>query len=226
MYTLKSDQVPWTQLPPSSLCGTAVLRSEDGHDVTVPVASLVLSPLIRSIMADLHSALTPFVLICPVDVEVLKIAGEVFNKGVVKVKDEQVHHEVQQLLELMEVSAILSCHGIDQEPANVGNAWMTKLNLENVIKSDIKLESLYDSDDELDNQKQESSDAGILLELESAMGSGGPRQREYAHEGDGHLVKEDNVCKATLDGKTEKNSKCSINQHNGTQREETQMSLL
>ena len=205
MYTLKSDQVPWTQLPPSSLCGTAVLRSEDGHDVTVPIASLVLSPLIRSIMADLHPALnfTPFVLICPVDVEVLKIAGEVFNKGVVKVKDEQVHHEVQQLLELMEVSAILSCIGIDQEPANVGNAWMTKLNLENVIKSDIKLESLYDSDDELDNQKQESSDPGILLELESPKGSRSPSQRLYAHEGDGRLVKEDNDCKATLNPKTE-----------------------
>ena len=109
MYVLKSDQVQWTLLPPSLLCGTAVLRSEDGHDVTVPIASLVSSPLIRSIMSGLHPALnfTPFVLICPVDGEVLKIAGEIFNKGVVKVKDEQIQQEVQQLFELMKVSAIL-----------------------------------------------------------------------------------------------------------------------
>ena len=121
MYALKSDQVHWTHLPPSSLCGTAALRSEDGHDVTVPVASLVSSPLIRSIMFSLHPALnfTPYVLSCPVDAAVLEIVGEIFTKGVVKVKDDLTQQEVQQLLEMMKVAAILSCTAIDQEPVNV-----------------------------------------------------------------------------------------------------------
>ena len=78
MLSLKSDKVPWTQLPLSSLCGSATLRSEDGHDVTVPIASLLSSPLVRSIMSSLHPALyfTPFVLSCPVDAAVLEIVGK------------------------------------------------------------------------------------------------------------------------------------------------------
>ena len=227
MYNLKSDQVHWTQLPPSSLCGTAALRSEDGHDVTVPLASLVSSPLIRSIMADLHPALhfTPFVLSCPVDAEVLEIAGEIFTKGVVKVKDDQMQQEVQQLLKLMEVSAILSCITIDPKPTNVGNAWMTEVKLENVIL-EIKLESQYHSDEDFDEQNQESSDPEIFLESEAAMDSGSPRQRLYidkmtfTHEEDEYLGHEDLDCKGTLNGKPEKNPKSGINQHDGTQSEE------
>ena len=139
MYALKSDQVHWTHLATSSLLGTAVLRSEDGHHVTVPIASLVSSPLIRSIMSGLHPALncTPFVLSCPVDTEVLKIVGAIFTGRVVKVKDDQILHEVYQLLEMMKVPANLSCFEIDQEPANVGMVWMTKEDLENVIKQDL-----------------------------------------------------------------------------------------
>ena len=144
-------------------------------------------------------------------------------------KDEQIQQEVQQLFELMKVSAILSCIGSDPEPDNVGNAWMTKLNLENVIKSEIKLESLYQSDDQFDNQNQESSDPGILLELESAMGSGSPNQTLYVdnitftYEGDGHDVKEDKDYKAKLNSKTEKNPKCRINQHIGTHLKEREL---
>merc|ERR1719312_1756597 len=129
-------------------------------------------------MSGLHPALhfTPFVLSCPVDAEVLKIVGEIFTEGVVKVKDDQILHEVQQLLEMMKVPANLSCIGIDQEPANVGMVWMTKENLENVIKLEIKQESQDHNDDDFDDQNQESSDPGMLPGMESAMVSGYPCQ--------------------------------------------------
>merc|ERR1719317_414071 len=100
-------------------------------------------------MSGLHPALytTPFVLSCPVDAEVLDIAGEIFTEGTVNVEDDQILYEVQQLFERMKVPANLSCIGIDQEPANVDMVWMTKENLENVIKLEVKLESQDYNDD-------------------------------------------------------------------------------
>ena len=188
MLALKSDQVHWTHLTPSSLCGTAELRSEDGHHVTVPIASLVSSPLIRSIMSGLHPCCAPFVLSCPVDAEVLDLVGDIFTKGEVKVKDDQILHEVHQLLKRMKVSTNLSCIGIDQEPVNVGIAWMTEENLENVIKLEIEIkqESQYHSDYDFDDQEQESSDPG----MESVMDSGGPCQSL-----DEHIAQEDKDCR-------------------------------
>ena len=185
------------------------------HDVTVPVASLVSSPLIRSIMSGLHPALyfTPFVLHCPVDAAVLEIAGEIFTKGVAEVKDDQIHHEVQQLLEMLQVSAVLSCIAINPKPFNVGNAWMTKVKIEN-LELEIKLESLDHSDEDFNNQTQESSVPGILLESEAID------KMTFTNEEDEHLAQEDQDCRSTLNVQTENIPKSGVNQHEDTQREE------
>ena len=184
-------------------------------------------------MSSLHPALhfAPFVVSCPVDAEVLKIAAEIFTKGVAKVKDEQIQNEVQQLLEMLQVSAILSCIAVNPKPFNVGNVWMTKVKIENV-KLEIKLESQYHSEEDFYNQSQESSDTGIFLESEAAMDSESPRKRLYidkrsfTHEEDEYLGQEDKHCKATLNEETEKNPKSSLNQHDGTHREEREHKCL
>merc|ERR1719206_913660 len=114
----------------------------------------------------------------------------------------------------MKVPANLSCIGIDQEPANVGMVWMTKDNLENVIKLEIKQESQYHNDDDFDDQNQESSDPGILPGMESAMDSGYHCQSldndemAYTREDNEHLVQEDQDCSAALKTKNDNNN-CS-----------------
>jgi len=117
MTTLRRDEPSWFQVPLNSVFGSALLRSEeDGQNVAVPMASLLTSPLVRSILSDLHPALlqSPLVLSCPVSFEVLSTVKEVFAKGQVKVEEEGMYNEVQNLLNLMEVTATLSCTPINQ----------------------------------------------------------------------------------------------------------------
>ena len=214
MYALKRDKIDWTHLPPSSLLGTAELRSEDGHHVTVPVATLVSSPLIRSIMSGLHQCCTPFVLYCPVDAEVLHVAGEIFTEGAVMMHDEddQTLHEARQLLEMMKVPAKLAiCFPFDQE------------SLESGIKVEIKEESQYHSEDDFGNQNQESSDPWILPESESVMDSLQSAEMTLTHEEDEHIAHEVKDCRAALNAKTAKYPDCSLNQHDRTQREEREL---
>ena len=118
MYTLRRDHPAWLQLPLNSVCGTAILRSEDGHTVSVPLTSLISSPMIRSVMSDLHPALmSPLILSCPVNADVLCVAGEVFNTGLARVDDDRMHHEVNELMIGMEVLATLRSFEFKQEPA-------------------------------------------------------------------------------------------------------------
>jgi len=117
MTTLRRDEPSWFQVPLNSVFGSALLRSEeDGQNVAVPMASLLTSPLVRSILSDLHPALlqSPLVLSCPVSFEVLSTAKEVFAKGQVKVDEECMYIEVKNLLNLMEVTATLSCTPVIQ----------------------------------------------------------------------------------------------------------------
>jgi len=111
MMTLRRDKPSWFQVPLDSVLGTALLRSEDGQNVVVPLASLLTSPLVRSILSDLHPALlqSPLVISCPVSFEVLGTVKEVFSKGLVKVEEECMYHQVKNLLNMMEVTANLSC---------------------------------------------------------------------------------------------------------------------
>jgi len=119
MYVLKRNQPDWLQFQLSSVCGTATLRSVHDRDreISVPVASLLAtSSLMRSIMSDLHPALqSPFIISCACSAEILIIAGELLDKGLVMVKDDRLLHEVQEMLELLGVEVVLSCVKIKQD---------------------------------------------------------------------------------------------------------------
>jgi len=116
MMTLRREQPSWFQVPLNSVLGTALLSSEDGQNVVVPMASLLTSPLVRSILSDLHPALlqSPLVLSCPVSFEVLGTVKEVFSKGLVEVEEECMYNKVKNLLNMMEVTANLSCTPVKQ----------------------------------------------------------------------------------------------------------------
>lgn len=117
MCVLKRNQPDWLQIQLSSVCGLASLRSADDHEISVPVASLLAtSSFMRSILSDLHPALqTPLIISCPCPAEILITAGEVLNKGLVRVKDDRLLHEVQRMLDLLGVEVVLSCVKIRQD---------------------------------------------------------------------------------------------------------------
>ena len=106
------------EIPLSSVCGSATLRSEDGHEISVPVVSLLAtSSLMRSLLSDLHPALqSPPIFSCACSAEILVTAGKILTEGLVRVKDERLLREVQGFMELLGVEIVLSCKKIEQEP--------------------------------------------------------------------------------------------------------------
>jgi len=182
MYALRRDQPAWLQLPLNSVCGTAILRSEDGHTVSVPLASLISSPMIRSIMSDLHPALmSPLILSCPVTADVLCVAGEVFNTGLARVDDDRMHHEVNELMIGMEVLATLRLFEFKQEPAcHVDSS------------SKIDCEAIGDIEFKIELERIDSSEQGNLNESLDTVS-----QRETVKEDGIEIPKNiDKICEA------------------------------
>ena len=86
----------WLNLPLNSVCGTVTLLSEDGEKVSVPTAVLLASPLLRSLVSDLHpAALQPLFLSLAVTAGVLLAVGQILNNGEVKVKDDGMSKKVK-----------------------------------------------------------------------------------------------------------------------------------
>ena len=106
-YTLKRDP-EWLLLPLNSVFGTVSLLSEDGEKVSVPTAVLLESPLLRSLVSDLHpAALHPLFLSLAVTAEVLLAVGQIMNKGEVKVKDDGMRKKLQLVFKMIGLEPIL-----------------------------------------------------------------------------------------------------------------------
>jgi len=125
MYVFKRNP-DWLQIELSSVCGEATLRSEDGREISVPVASLLAtSTLMRSILSDFHfhpALQSPLILSCACSAESLSTAGEVLSKGLAMVKDDKQLDDVKDVLGLLGVEMALGSTEIEQNLVLYGDA--------------------------------------------------------------------------------------------------------
>ena len=151
-YTLKRDP-EWLLLPLNSVFGTVSLLSEDGEKVSVPTAVLLASPLLRSLVSDLHpAALHPLFLSLAVTAEVLLAVGQIMNEGEVKVKDDGMRKKVQLVFKMIGLEPILDYSEIEQnslEPVSAKdisdeNVHETECDDKSKLEIAVKLENVED----------------------------------------------------------------------------------
>ena len=114
-YLFKSDNPAWLDHHLGTVCGTVTLVSEDGQQVSVPTAILLAtSPLVRSILSDIHPAdYGSLVMVLAVCEDVLRVVGEILSEGEVNVNDNRVKGEVQLFFKMIGVELFLSCNKVE-----------------------------------------------------------------------------------------------------------------
>ena len=134
---LKRDP-DWLDLSLSTGCGVFSLISEDGHQVSVPMAILLAaSPLLRSLVSDLHpTAHGPLVLSFAISRDVLFLLGDILTTGVATLKGGVSKEEVQEVFKMMGVDAFLdSCVISEVENSGIGGIDVNvKIKLEILVK--------------------------------------------------------------------------------------------